>query len=446
MRRPKFKSLRKFEVLEDRWMMAGDISYSSSNHILTINGAGYDDVAQVRFEGSRVYVDLIAGESGGGTDHHDFDKKISDVSKIVFNGLAGNDTLTVVNNQLNSGVTLDNVQLEFHGDNGDDHLFSPLQGGVRTVAFGGFGNDTLQGSRYDDILEGGSGDDDLSGGSGNDKYVFSGIIPLGDDAILNEAANVGSDTLDFTNFGQSVWVVLPNVYNPNNPEYAVTTKSYTAPADSNLKVRLYDNTAIENVIGTAYNDYVRGNSRPNYISGRGGEDVIFGAGGDDTLDGGTGSDTYVFNDDEFLGSNLGTDSIVERANADSDTLDFACMSYGLTVDLTKFGTNYAVNTANLKLRLANDTAIENVVGSYYNDKIIGNSRDNGIMGIAGNDVITGGAGTDCLQGGEGDDKLYTDALDQVYGGMGKDWFDEYYEATPQLTNPRPGRYMDWKVA
>ena len=46
MRRHRFKSLRNFEILEDRRMMTGDISYNSSNHILTINGAGYDDVAQ----------------------------------------------------------------------------------------------------------------------------------------------------------------------------------------------------------------------------------------------------------------------------------------------------------------------------------------------------------------------------------------------------------------
>jgi hypothetical protein len=41
MRRNKFKSLRKFERLENRWMMAADIDLDDD--VLTIEGTSYDD-------------------------------------------------------------------------------------------------------------------------------------------------------------------------------------------------------------------------------------------------------------------------------------------------------------------------------------------------------------------------------------------------------------------
>src|SRR4051812_32558100 len=165
MRRHKHNRLRKFEKLEDRRMKAGDISYD--NGVLTITGAGYNDTAQIRFEDDKVHVDLYAGESDDDTDHHDKDKDISDVSRIVFNGFAGADTVNVEVDSLDSDVTLDNVTLEFHGGDNNDTL-NQTGGGVFTVAHGDAGNDVLQGSRYNDILEGGANDDILDGAGGSD--------------------------------------------------------------------------------------------------------------------------------------------------------------------------------------------------------------------------------------------------------------------------------------
>ena len=102
-----------------------------------------------------------------------------------------------------------------------------MHNGVKTVAFGHAGNDILKGSKYDNVFEGGTGDDTLSGGGGNDKYVFAGTfpagaMPLGTDTISNEAANVNTDTLDFSNFTSGVSVDIGKVYNSNNANsYAV---------------------------------------------------------------------------------------------------------------------------------------------------------------------------------------------------------------------------------
>src|SRR6476659_9078927 len=95
MRRHKQNRLRKFELLEDRRMKAGDIDFNSDTGVLTISGAGYNDTALIRFEGDQVHVHLDAGKSDGTTDPDDKDKDIEDVTKIIFNGFAGADKVTV---------------------------------------------------------------------------------------------------------------------------------------------------------------------------------------------------------------------------------------------------------------------------------------------------------------------------------------------------------------
>lgn len=429
MRRQKFSIAPSFERLENRRLWAGDISFA--NHILTIAGAGYDDIAQVRFEGDRVYADLTTQKSGGGTDHRDTDKRISDVEKIEFNGFEGNDTLTVFVNALNSGVTLANVSLEFHGGPNDDRLIDQVLGGVKTMAWGDAGQDILFGSRFDDVLEGGAGDDELHGGGGSDRYVFTGL-GLGEDGILDEATNSDADTLDFTNYEVGVNVNLAAQFDTHSTTpYAVDS--------ANLRLKIVGNATLENALGTAFHDVLAGNSRDNWLSGGSDADDLAGAGGNDTLDGGAGNDSYY-----FAGTNLGTDTINEAAAADVDTLNFVGLGSGLALDLTKYGSSYAVNSVDLKLKLSNSTAIENVYGTMYADTLIGNSRNNTLWGLDGDDSINGAAGADYLYGGNHDDHLYTDALDQAFGEAGSDWFDKYAEANLiYRVNPQPSRYRDW---
>jgi Ca2+-binding RTX toxin-like protein len=412
MRRHKTNRLRKFESLESRQMMAGDISFD--NHILTITGAGYNDTAQIRFEGDKVHVDLYSAESIGDTDpdHHDEDKDIDEVTKIVFNGFAGEDKVEVVVNTLDSGETLDNISLEFHGGDNNDTLTQKTGGGIRTVANGDAGDDTLQGSRFTDTLD---------GGANNDTYVFSGST-MGTD-VVSEAANVDRDTLDFSDFSGPIII-----------DIGKTSANSFGSAGS---LTLSTNTGIEDVKGTAGNDYLFGNSRENHLFGQGGRDTLEGRAGNDTLEGGADSDKYVFG-----AGSLGTDTIVEDANVDTDSLDFTGMTHSVGVDLGKVGSNYAVSNTDLKLSLSNDTAIENVYGTNYDDKLVGNSRDNVLYGYGGRDGIQGMAGVDTLYGGADDDIIYADSADYVYGGLGDDFITGYKESSSP-TNHRPGHNLDW---
>jgi Ca2+-binding RTX toxin-like protein len=191
-------------------------------------------------------------------------------------------------------VNLNNIKLEFHGGDNDDTL-TQLNGGIRTEAFGDAGRDILQGSNFDDILEGGRGNDDLTGGLGNDTYRFVGSV-LGVDRVF-EAANLDVDKLDFGGFtGGGL-----------NLDLSSTAQRVINSGD--LTLQLSTSTGIENVVGTAFEDTIRGNSRDNELRGgdlkdkifgglgadtligEGGDDELSGEGGLDTLDGGAGKDT-----------------------------------------------------------------------------------------------------------------------------------------------------------
>lgn len=116
---------------------------------------------------------------------------------------------------------------------------------------GGFGDDVLRALEGDDLVEGGSGHDAMDGGHGNDTATFVSS-PTGIEASLSEGAATGqgSDAL----------------------------------------------MAIENLVGSAYNDRLIGDDGPNELDGWTGDNRLFGRDGDDTLyfgggDAGPGADT-----------------------------------------------------------------------------------------------------------------------------------------------------------
>jgi Ca2+-binding RTX toxin-like protein len=232
----------------------------------------------------------------------------------------------------------------------------------------GTGIENVIGGALADTLSGNSRANVLTGGAGNDTYRFNCDSAQGSDTVV-EAANVGLDMLDFS---------------------GTTTKGVTIDlsstaaqtVNSNLTLTLSSGTGLENVIGTALADKFTGNSRANVFTG------------------GAGNDTYAFNCDNAQGS----DTIVEAANADSDTLDFsATTGKGITVNLGSTAAQ-TVNS-NLTLTLSSTTGIENAIGGALGDTLTGNARNNVLSGLAGNDTLTGGDGNDILLGGAGSDTL-----------------------------------------
>lgn len=145
---------------------------------------------------------------------------------------------------------------------GNDKLFGE---GGNDLLDGGAGDDLLGGGKGKDILNGGAGRDILRGGSGND--ILNG--GAGKDALFGTA---GVDTASYADAGARVIANMRgNAFN-----------SGEAKSDTYNKV--------ENLTGTAFNDFLAGTNGHNRIKGENGNDVLQGFSGADVLYGGNGSD------------------------------------------------------------------------------------------------------------------------------------------------------------
>ncbi|PMY66241.1 MULTISPECIES: S-layer family protein, partial [unclassified Pseudomonas] len=151
--------------------------------------------------------------------------------------------------------------------------------------------------------------------------------------------------------------------------------------------------------GTAGDDVLLAGSGDNLINAGDGNDVLIAGSGNNTLHGDAGND--------LLFGGPGNDLL--DGGTGNDTASYAHASAGVTVDLSLLG---AQNTGGAGTDTL--TAIENLVGSNYNDTLTGDNNANIITGGLGNDVLNGGGGDDLLIGGMGNNTLT--------GGSGSDTF------------------------
>ena len=367
----------------------------------------------------------------------------------VLSGLAGDDTLSgrdgndTFDGGTGSDVVTESADVDFTlaaatlAGVGSDSLAS-----VETVSLtAGIGANTF-------TVDGWTGNATLTGAAGNDRYLFRGTESAS--VTVVESANSDSDTLDFSNLltgGVSI-------------DLAVTAAQTVV---SGLTLTLSSTTGIENVTGTALTDTLQGNARGNLLAGLAGDDILTGRGGNDSLDGGSGSDTVTESgnvdftltaaglagrgsdlladiesvnltagvgantitvdgwtgsavlsggagDDTyvFTGNESASVTIVEAADADSDTLDLTgLLNGGVSLDLALMTAQTLVS--GLTLTLSTETGLENVTGTAFADSLVGNARANTLAGLSGDDVLTGGVGDDTLDGGAGIDTVVESA-------------------------------------
>ncbi|MCC0049839.1 MAG: cadherin domain-containing protein, partial [Rhodobiaceae bacterium] len=298
-----------------------------------IGGTGFDTV-DFTASASGVNVDLTTGTGAGGDANGD---TYSGIERVI--GSAQADTLV--------GDTSDNT---LEGAAGND------------ILRGGAGDDTLIGGADDDTLEGGAGADILTGGT-------------------------GIDVVDYTGSDAAVTVNL------------ATSSATGGHANGDTF------TGIEGVIGSAFNDTITGDTSDNTLSGGGGDDIINGGDGNDTIDGGAGNDT--------MDGGIGADHF--DGGTGTDTVDYASSAAGVNVDL-------ALGSATGG-EAQGDTfvAVENIIGSGFDDTISGNAFANTLTGGAGADTLSGAAGDDTLDGGDNDDILIGGSgADALTGGTGTD--------------------------
>ena len=242
------------------------------------------------------------------------------------------------------------------------NLFNALQfnGDLRSLienAIGGSGNDTLIGNNANNVLTGNAGADTINGGNGIDTANY---------ASSNAAINI--------NLGDAL-------------------------AESGGHAQGDILTAIENVIGSNFDDAITGSTANNVLQGLAGADRLFGGAGADILEGGAG--------DDMLYGGLGADQLIG-----GDGFDFARYDDAAWGNLV---INMAVPTRNTG-SAAGDTysEIEGIIAGSGNDTVTGNSFANTLYGGGGNDTLNGGLGKDTLYGGTGADKfVFNTALNAV---------------------------------
>jgi serralysin len=181
---------------------------------------------------------------------------------------------------------------------------------------------------------------------GNDVYSFDGSNFIGLKQTIWDGG--GIDTIDFSELpGLDSYFFNMNEGGQNTGFAALNGSSYTGTSavtdeEGNLQrdgdtlvvtgdgphitssyaTAIGFGVLIENLIGSAVNDFIIGNNQDNNISAGDGADTITGSKGSDTITGGGGSDTFVFAEGD------GADTITDY----SDGIDRIGLSAGLTFD------------------------------------------------------------------------------------------------------------------
>ncbi|MEZ5775708.1 MAG: calcium-binding protein [Hyphomicrobiaceae bacterium] len=269
------------------------------------------------------------------------------------------------------------------------------------ILSGGGGDDQIDGRGGDDILSGGDGADLLIGGDGNDILIggANGVDPVtGANVGDTLVGGAGIDTVDYSSSPASDPVSGAGVTVGLSDDPNAATVGSGGDAEGDLIV------GVENIIGSAFNDTLVGNSAANVLDGGAGNDQIDGNGGDDTLIGGAGVNLLIGdagNDTFIVGD--GTDTMI--GGADFDTADYSGAAGGILIQsATISGQPGLAGTAG---EAAGDILldVERVIGTAYGDVLIGNALANTFIAGAGNDLLRGGGGADTLEGGVGIDTL-----------------------------------------
>ncbi|MDB5468706.1 MAG: hypothetical protein JWR84_266 [Caulobacter sp.] len=239
------------------------------------------------------------------------------------------------------------------------------------------GDDTLEGGDGDDTLNGGGGDDILLGGAGSD------IIDGGD----------GVDTVSFADSAHAM-------YGDLGLEYAGDIDGVLGENDFV--------TGVENLVGSNFDDALRGDGGANHLSGGDGSDQILAQGGEDLVDGG--------DDDDFLRGGDGNDQVNGGAGNDyvhggegDDLIDggdgFDRVAFSLQATDVQIGATIDLNFQGVAQDTGHGldtlTGIEHASGTIYNDTIDGDAEGNWLWGQDGDDVLLGNGGDDMLEVGTG---------------------------------------------
>ncbi len=351
-----------------------DYAYGEDGGDTLMGGAGNDNLSGD--DGDDI-IDGGAGDdflSGGlGTDTLDY-SSISGGLGITIDlrlatgqntGGAGMDTISGFENLTGSAyadtLTGDDQTNAIRGGDGADTVHT--MGGA-DIVLGEAGDDLLIGGAGANRLDGGDGADELRGDDGDDTLVGG----LGNDMLIGGAGadilngGAGQDTVSYASAASFVTVNL------------LQTSAQDTAGGGIDRIN-----AVENLIATSFDDYIRGSNADNVITlGAGADDLLL-YGGNDTAFGDDGNDEIIAGQghDTLWGGN-GDDIL--RGDAGDDTLN----------------------------------------GEDGADQLRGGEGTDTLNGGAGNDLIRGEEGADLMAGGLGADRFFFDDGHLTNGVGGED--------------------------
>ena len=305
---------------------------------------------------------LYSIEQIGGTNYND--TIIGDAESNDLFGEAGDDSLSGLDNNdyMWGGTGADTLD----GGNGID--LATYYGGLAAVNVnlqtnlntGGesqgdklYNIENIEGTSYNDFITGNTASNYFTGADGNDTLIGA----AGADTL--DGGN-GTDTASYASSSAAVSVNL-----------GLTTAQSGGDAAGDILLN------IENVAGSAYADYIIGNSGNNQLSGLDGNDILTGGAGADTLDGGNGI----------------------------DTASYAGSAVGIYIDLNLTSAQPASSWAGADSQGDVLIGIENIIGSSFDDNVKDNGANSLLQLGSGNDDVVAGAGADTLDGGDGSDGI-----------------------------------------
>lgn len=219
-----------------------------------------------------------------------FDQPANQVHRLTVVGLEGKaDALAVDFTYVAPGTVLAEIAFDGLGGRPTDTLSIRGTGGDDTFLV------RADHTRINGVRVGFTGVEQVSldGAQGNDAYCVSA---LGVKTTISDAGGV--DVLDFSPAAAGVSLNLSLTFGQSQKVFANNANA--------LALR----TTIENAIGTAWADWLKGNSAANRIWGGAGNDTVYGGSGDDLLDGQAGDDLlYGESGNDVLLGGTGNDQL-----------------------------------------------------------------------------------------------------------------------------------------
>jgi len=331
----------------------------------------------------------------------------------TLDGGSGSNTATYEHSAVSVLASLTDAAVNSGDASGDNYInIQHLVGSAYAdTLIGDSGVNTLTGGDGNDTLEGMAGADILIGGSGNNTASYEHATAAVYVSLANPAANSGdargdsySDIQNLIGSAKNDTLIGNSLANNMNGgagfdtvTYSNSTIGITVSLSASLTALQTGDatgdtfTSIEKVFGTFYDDTLIGDSLNNQLFGGGGNDILEGMAGGDALYGNSGINTASY--------------------------EHSVAVTGVTASLT----NSAVNTGDA----AGDsyTNIQCLTGSAYNDTLTGDVLANTLNGGMGDDNLDGAGGADNMYGGSGSDTIKANyGPDSAYGGDNNDTF------------------------